>query len=255
MATDIITIIGHHLTISEIIDLPKQIDSSTEIKALWLDEIENRVEFGYTKEKLIEASKKKSYWDIEVDENVLLEFWKSNEGSQEDSLMYLNCYLHTFFGWLRIYRHTIQIILLPEHKYPNLFYYNRCKYILTFNRALAKQFGQNKLIYAADNGFSSSIVEDKAIEGFNFESLVAFGQTKFGIDSCSISEKITNMFFIDDISEQIDPFEDLSWDKCKGVNNNHTLLLSSVVLHYVKVYYNIIVQKCKAFISYFIERA
>ena len=61
MATDIITITGHTLTISEIIDLPKQIDNWTELKDFYLNDYNNKLEFCYSKNDLLKNIDKQSF--------------------------------------------------------------------------------------------------------------------------------------------------------------------------------------------------
>lgn len=211
MATDIIALTGHRLTPSEIVSLPQQIDTWTELKELWLADMENKLKFRSSKEDIQASSQQPSHWDIEVNEDVLLEFWESNEGLRPGSMMYLDCYLETFFGWLRIYRNTVQIVLLPEQKYTNFFYFTHAQFILRFNRALAKRFGQEKIIYTADNGFGFQILEEKAIEGEKFEEILAFGENEFGIETNDLPERIQNVFFVDDHSFEIKPYDDLPW--------------------------------------------
>ena len=160
-------------------------------------------------------SQEKSYWDRNIDEKELLEFWKHNEDLPEEYQQYLNMYLHTYFGWLEINRHSIRIALMPEHKYVNLFYHNHCKYILEFNREIAKMLRQKEIIYMADNNHGFWEIEQKSLEGQTFNNIMKFGQTKFGIDTTSLRDKIKNMFFIDHISDPIDNFESINWQECE----------------------------------------
>lgn len=211
MATDIIAIIGHNLTPFEIANLPKQIDSQIELKDIYINNYRNKAEFGYKQQQIKEISLPKSNWTYEFSESNLVNCWTHNENLPVDYPMYNEIQLETYFGWLTINRHTIQIKLFPEHKYANFFYFNQCKYILFFNRALAKKIGQDKIIYTADNGHGFEDLQKKAIEGEKFDELLKHCEETFGTDSNSIVEKIKNMFFIDNISNDIEYFEDLSW--------------------------------------------
>lgn len=207
MATDIIALTGHQLTLSEIVHLPDTIDQWTEIRELFAADAKGKSDFGFSQETLTKQSQLKCYWDIPVDEHVIQEFWQSNEGTDADSLMFLACYLHTWFGWLKIHRHTIQIVLLPEHKYVNLLNADSCRYVLSINRAIAARLGQELVVYGADNGYSSYIIEEMALTGSTLDEIVAHGNVHFGTTNPDLRAKICTMYFIDRINDRLEPFE------------------------------------------------
>ena len=73
MATDIITITGHNLTLKEIIELPSQIDSWDNLKKVWFDDYKNKSDFYFPQQQANIWDRLKSYLKFSQNSDEYLE--------------------------------------------------------------------------------------------------------------------------------------------------------------------------------------
>ena len=178
MSVDLIVIIGHNLTLAEIISFPKFLTDSLELKQAFASEIKSKQDHSsgylkYTKEDMRLDLQEEMSWK-NVDETHIQRSWEINcdETKREDSGGYYTPLLNTYFGYICFNKKTVQITYFPEHKYANLYYQSHRSFILNFSRAMAKALGQTKIVYCDDTGPTSSIKDD-SMEGKSIEQIIS----------------------------------------------------------------------------------
>ena len=202
---DLVIIIGHSLTPNQIIQFPEKIDNWQQLKDIYLEEYESKLEYNYSLEQVNNSLYKKSSWSVNpITEIMLINSWESNINlitiEEEGYFWY---HIDTYFGQINFCRNTIIIKLYPEHKYGTLLQKANLRFILKFNREFAKVLEQKKVFYCADSLFPCSIFEDEAIEGKTIEEIITLSKQKFGTPSLVLEKAIYKGFFIDDISVPI----------------------------------------------------
>jgi hypothetical protein len=202
MGVDLNVIIGHNLTSKEIMDFPSVLNRNKELKDVFLEGINSKLEHGATVERILSILEKEYFWQ-NITENDLLDSWKNNETPELVAEYGYICHmLDTYFGFLYFNKRTIDITYLPEHKYANLKYQANREFIFNFSKALAKLVGSEKIIYCADTG-STEIIECWATEGMTIESVLDLAIKEFGMPSTVVEEAIDKRFIIEDVQNPI----------------------------------------------------
>jgi hypothetical protein len=199
MGVDLRIIFGHNLTSKEIIEFPYSLKNSKELKDVYIEEIQSKIDHDSTIERVLSSLEKEYKW-ANITENDLLDSWENNENPElvgENGFMAHS--LSTYFGLLYFNRQTIEILYLPEHKYANLHYESHRKFIFNFSKAFAKFLGSKKIIYFSDT-FETQIIEDWAQEGITIESITDLAIAKFGKPSEILEQAIENRLIIEDIT-------------------------------------------------------
>lgn len=199
MGVDLRIIIGHNLTSKEIIEFPYSLSKSKELKDVYIEEIQSKIDHNSSIERVLSSLEKEYKWE-NITENDLLDSWKNNESPElvgENGFMSHS--LSTYFGLLYFNRRTVEILYLPEHKYANLNYESHRKFIFNYSKAFAKFLGSEKIVYFSDT-FSTQIIEDWAQEGIAIESIIDLAIAKFGKPSEILEQAIENRLIIEDIT-------------------------------------------------------
>jgi hypothetical protein len=205
MSVDVRIIIGHNLNIKEVISFPKILDNCQELKSIFINEIQSKLDHNYSIEQVLIVARKESNWE-RVNENDILKSWINNSDPKAVSENgYLAHSLSTYFGSLYFNKQTIEVVYYPEHKYANLFYESSRSFMLQFSNSLAKLLGQTKIVYCNDTT-STSIIVDEATEGKSIDEIINNAILNFGLPSKLLSEAIAKHFFIDDINDSIQNF-------------------------------------------------
>jgi hypothetical protein len=199
MGVDLRIIIGHKLTSKEIIEFPYLLSKSKELKDVYIEEIQSKIDHNSSIERVLSSLEKEYKWE-NITENDLLNSWTNNENPElvgENGFMSHS--LSTYFGLLYFNRRTVEILYLPEHKYANLNYESLRKFIFNYSKAFAKFLGMEKIVYFSDT-FSTEIIEDWAQEGIAIESIIDLAIAKFGKPSEILQQAIENRLIIEDIT-------------------------------------------------------
>lgn len=220
MGMDLVAIFPHKFTKNEILQLPKLIDNNNFVK--------NLVETKYHGNILSKPKTfpRKTNWSGStetgriMDEKNLARIWKHYKYDTEIDVIEGLCHdteLDCYFGDLSIYENTITATPFPEHKYGNLRNPVTSKYVFNLNRALAKFFNTNIIVYCCDSYYHPSILEEKSRMGWTIESIIKFGNDKFGIPPKEINEAIENLYFIDEFDINLDKLdvEKKVWSRAK----------------------------------------
>jgi len=198
MGVDLRVIIGHSLTSKGIMDFPDVLKRTQELKDVYVEEIQSKIEHKYSVEQVLSSLQREFSWE-NYTENDLLNSWVNNENSLlVDENGFMSHSLTTYFGILYFNRQTVEVMYLPEHKYANLKYKAHRKFIFNFSKAFAKFLGSEKIIYCSDTG-ETEIIECWATEGMSIESIINSIIVKFGEPSKILEEAIDNRFIIDDV--------------------------------------------------------
>jgi len=202
MGVDLRVIIGHNLTLKDIMEFPYLLDRNTELKEVFTKEIQSKLEFNISREQALASLDKELRWE-NITEKDLLNSWENNENLQlVDENGFIAHSLTTYFGILYFNRKTVEILYLPEHKYANLKYKPNRKFIFNYSKALAKFLGSKMIVYCADSG-PTEIIECWATEGKTIERVLNLAIEKFGRPSDVLEEAIEKRFIID---EAANPF-------------------------------------------------
>ena len=188
MGMDLIAIIGHKLTSSKILDIPKRIDDSKGI----LEVFRSDKPTGKIRISKWEGPFPMTAKNIDL----IWEGLRTNQDLQGDGFNYYSD-LDTYFGDLAIYEKTITVSPNPEHKYGNLEIPDACEYIIKLNREIAKLFNANQIVYCADSYVSTGVLDEKGREGWSINEIINFGINKFGEPPKEMNQAVHNYFFID----------------------------------------------------------
>ena len=196
---DFSAIIGHKLTCSEVLEIPKIIDESKGV-----------LEVFQSDKPTGNISKSKWAGPFPMTANNIDLIWERLRTNQDAEIEGFNYYsdLVTYFGDLAIYENTIIVSPFPEHKYGNLKIPHACEYIINLNRQIAKLFNSNRITYCADGYVSTGILEEKAMVGWSIDEIIKFGNNKFGKPPNEINEAVHNYYFIDSFDlnpKELDP--------------------------------------------------
>ena len=207
--TDIIVTIGHELTLTQVVEFPKKIDTWEGLKAQWVQEVITY--WNYSPDFALDSVLKSAKWCKPISQTALLDLWTYNESLPD---MFDDLFITCFFGLLRVHRKTVNIKLFPHYKYQNLFDPASRKFILNFIKLLLQNTNQSVAIYSADS-YGTSIIESQATRGMSMEDLVCFSIHKFGTPPERTDERVKNLFFLYDCNDEIDS-EDvvLNWHDC-----------------------------------------
>jgi hypothetical protein len=200
MGMDIFGIVSHNLSAKEAVLLPEMIKTWNEIFI-----IKSEPSLAHPDFKL--KSLQKSQWENTAISNefILNQIWEIREGSIPETKEANGCdtTIDCFVGDIKVYRNTLTITHSPEHKYANIWHPERATRIIIINRKIAEFFGGKEVIYCPDGGYPTAILIDYALEGKTFESIKELGYKKFGLPPRGIAEGRKNMFFIDNIDDEI----------------------------------------------------
>jgi hypothetical protein len=198
MGVDLRIVIAHKLTSKEIIEFPYLVNRSKELKDVYMEEIQSKIDYNGSIELILSNLDKEYNWE-NYTESDLLNSWENNENPElVDENGYMAHSLDTYFGLLYFNRQTVEILYLPEHKYANLNYMSNRKFIFNFSRAFAKFLGSEKIVYFSDT-FLTEIVENWALEGLTIESIIDLAIAKFGAPSKILAQAIEKRLIIEDI--------------------------------------------------------
>jgi hypothetical protein len=194
MGVDLTGIIGHNLTMKDVIGLPSIINSWPELN-----------EFASKNKNRIIG---KAEWDGFMNEEQLELIWRYYEEKRfprrlRAKMKNSECVITCTFGRLSVNRRTI-CLTNWNHKYWTLRYPDEAKNILELNRLVAKKLGQNEILYCPDSSFPTSIIEDHAFSGKSYYELKELGIKHFGIPPKNIEDGRKYMFFFDDMSKDLD---------------------------------------------------
>lgn len=199
MGVDLRIIFGHNLTSKEIIEFPYSLSKSKELKDVYIEEIQSKLDHNGSVERVLSSLEKEYNWE-NFTENDLINFWTNNENPElVDEIGFMAHSLSTYFGLLYFNRRTVEILYLPEHKYANLHYESNRKFIFNYSKAFAKFIGSEKIVYFSDT-FETQVIEDWAQQGMTIESIIDLAIEKFGKPSEILEEAIENRLIIDDVT-------------------------------------------------------
>jgi|GEM_PF-2636176 len=202
MGVDLNVIIGHNLSLKEIMDFPNLLNKNKELKDVYLKGINSKIEHGATVERILSILEKEYFWE-NITETDLLDSWTNNETPElVGEYGYISHSLNTYFGFLYFNKRTIDITYLPQHKYANLKYDSHREFIFNFSKALATLVGSEKIIYCADSG-PTEIIECWATEGMSIESVLDLAITEFGMPSTVLEQAIDKRFIVEDVQNPI----------------------------------------------------
>lgn len=211
MGVDSIVIIGHKLKPSEIINFPKFIDQCQELKDIFIEEFQSKIDHHYSMEQILLNSKKESHWGHSIEDKLTEErlSWEWNN-NRNPHLVEENGYIvslfKTYFGRMYFLENTVCITYFPEHKYANLFFESHRRFLLRFSRAFAKFLGEAKIVYCSEALLVNS-PEDLAFEGNTIENIIEISMMKLWLPPDSLIEAIPTHFFIDDVMNPVKDFE------------------------------------------------
>ncbi len=219
MGVDIGGIIQHNLTKEEIINIPKVIDSWSEIRKLKKSHECCYINYGERFEKqLISNSKWQN--DTAPTENTLEVVQQYFEnGDRECKVNPNQINLRTFWGGISFYRNIAIIEHSPEHKYANLHYPEVAKNLLEVNREIAGKFNANKVVYYPDTSFPTEVIWEEAIKCRSIESLIKDMNVRFFEPPKSIKDAMKYFYFIDDFSDPLNDLEEWEWTDSPWIYN------------------------------------
>ena len=200
MGMDLVAIIEHNKTPKELLRIPQTLANANSVIDLFLNQHPHDT---------ISQTKWRGPYKMTAEN--LIKIWEMEENDQEpheiDGFNY-DTDITSFFGSIRVNKHTINISPFPEHKYRNLSNPRSSKYVFTLYRQIAILFNTKKIIYCVDSYCESSILEEKSREGWKIEKIIELGNKLFGKPPKEINEAIANLYFIDEFDillEQLDP--------------------------------------------------
>lgn len=207
MSVDVKAIIGHKMSLRELVQFPQKIDS-------WASEIAD----------LKQETPYPSKWDCayQMDGFILssiLKDWERNTNYVAEK--FCDNKISCFFGWIDVYRNTL-VVTLSEHRYTNLCVPETAKLIIKINRIIAKNLEQSKIVYIADGSYPTGCLYDYAQIGNSIEIIIDKGIASFGMPPSPLSEGFEYMFFIDDVTTDIgelrewSPLSEKYWSYRKG---------------------------------------
>ena len=194
MGIDLRTIIGHKLSIDEIINFPDFLNKNLELKQIFLKK-EQKINQCLSKIFISKTVDIKSDWE-EITKEDILKSWANNITSKLlDEVGYICCTLSTYFGLVTFNQQTITILYIPESKYSNMFNNLERDYIFEFSETLAKILEQKKVIYCSDT-YSTEQIESWSYQGLAIEDIEKLAIEKFGYPPNDIEQAIENRFVI-----------------------------------------------------------
>jgi len=204
MGMDLVAIINHNRNAKQLLQLPKLLDESTELRELFM-----------SKHNCEESELKLCEWSgpYEMTANNLGIIWTNLKSQIEFiSNIEINHYaeIDTYFGEVSVYEQTINVSPFPEHKYRNLRNLVTSEYIFELNRIIAKILGSNQIVYCCDSYYHPEIIESKSMEGWNINSIIEYSNEKFGEPPIEINAAIENLYFIDSFDLEL---KDMDPDK------------------------------------------
>jgi hypothetical protein len=211
MGVDAMVIIGHKLKPAEIINFPKFIDQCQELKDIFIEEFQSKIDHHYSMEQILLNSKKESHWGHSIKDKIteeqLLKWWNNNRTPNlVEENGYIGHFMSTYFGRIYFLENTVCTTYLPEHKYANLFFESHRRFMLRFSRAFAKLLGETKIVYCSEAIIANS-PEDLAFEGNTIENIIETSISKLWFPSDLLVEAIPTHFFIDDVMNPVKDFE------------------------------------------------
>lgn len=201
MGIDLCSLIGHSLTPDEVKLFPSVVDSWDEVKQAYIENSYGQTDRNGTVNDSLTKVNIPSFWnkyDLSIDEQISKNWL---EVTDDDNF---RVKLETYFGFIYIYRHTLDVEFSPEHKYANLFTESSRNYILRFNRLIAKRMSQNFVVYCPDSGHRTEQIKDwAAYSGHTIEDVLTLATNEFGKPPNDLVGGIINMFFIDFIDNPV----------------------------------------------------
>lgn len=212
MGVDLVAIVPHSMSAAELSQLPSMLDALPKIKNLRQEGLlsqwsEEYVHQFYTKfppacwsdPRNQEAAFLGKVWDN----------WQQPDSISSPEELDNN--LETYWSWITVQRHYLLVELNPWHKYGNLRNAGIAKAILSINRELAHSLHASEILYCVDSGFPPQLIYDRAIHGKEFPELKTLAEQQFGLPPKGIQEGMKNVFFYDDLNENLDHLE--SWER------------------------------------------
>ena len=202
MGVDILGIVKHNLNAKQAVELPKIIDTWQDVKNA------KKSETYQFKDSLNRILQKKARWycDKEMTIEALERIWKAykTRDSNSDAFQGYDDQIDCFFGQLRICEKVVIISHSPEHKFGNINISETATRIIKSNRLIAKHLDANEILYCPDSAYPTSLIEEYAFEGDEYEKIKAKSIAKFGQPPKGINEGRKYMFFFDNINEELE---------------------------------------------------
>lgn len=193
MGVDVSILIGHRLSIPEILRLPSIIAGWTDVKEAALTYIDE-----FTR---IPREDQPPRWDLqgwELTEADVLECWAYWE-AQGDEVPLGNVFtidIEAWFGWLKVNRHTLHIIPY-QHKWANMRIPYTRSYFMAFSRSIAQHLAQRKVLYCVDSAFPPSHLEDFAYAGWEIDAIEEYGNAQFGKPAADWEDNTVEFYWVD----------------------------------------------------------
>lgn len=200
MGVDITAIIGHRLSMEEILQLPSIISTWENV-----NQLAYTFHAGNPAYPLPEKDTPSADWDVEIeaiDEATLLavwDFWASPEDDPNVPTP-LTIDIDTCFGWLKVNRQTICICPF-EHKFANLYEAETANYLFQLMRMIAQHLGAKEIVYAPDSAFPESFLEEMSFMGRSIEEIMKLGNEKFGEAVLEEEVPLDKHYFVDIFGE------------------------------------------------------
>ncbi len=196
MGVDVSAIIGHNLSMEEVLRFPQIIASWENVNALAYSFHAEMEAFPQADDDAPTAN-----WDASIqslDEKTVLSVWDYWSTSDDDPNVPspLTIDIDTSFGWLKVNRQTICICPF-EHKFANLEVPKTSSYILRIMRMIAQHLEAKEVVYAPDSAFPESYLEELSFMGRSIEEIIAFGTAKFGASENLPTTSSDSKFYVD----------------------------------------------------------
>ena len=196
MGVDITAIIGHQLSMDEVLQLPAIISAWADVDALTNAFHANQPGFDPLEEGAPSASWATECENLEAASILhVWEYWSTDEDDSNIPTPF-TIDIDTSFGWLKVNRHTICICPF-EHQFANLEDAKTRTYLVLLFRMIALHLGSSEVVIVPDSAFPEAFVEEMSFAGRSMEEIIAFGQEKFGESVVVPSMNSGSKFYVD----------------------------------------------------------
>ena len=228
MGVDLLSVFNHNISVEELSELPRRIDSWKEIEDLLLKELPK----VYTQEYIDKqySNLKNAYFrdhlewrGIDSSPNEKYFATIQDHWENKSSVSFPTVYIETYFAFIGIRMNTITVKQTPWHKYSNLDDPDKARIIILLNRIIAEKFNQNKIVCFADSSYPTSILSNYVSDGKTVEQIIELGDLHFKNRPSQISEGIQYRYFVDNFSDDLTTLMELDnsekywkWNKETG---------------------------------------
>ncbi len=213
MGVNLVGIIKHEKSASELIKFPEEIDSWNELRLLRLEGLRKIWKEEYIIEHCCKNEEAKWRDNFNMKEETLKQIWTEWDSEPDYSTgLLLNNQIESFFGTIKVYENTLIIEHSPWYRYSCLKDPDIANSLLSMNRWIAKKLNQNKVVYCVDSSFPTEIIYDFANKGKTIEEIISFATLKMGEIPKALFEGMKFTYFIDDYTDDMNKFEEWEYE-------------------------------------------